>query len=147
VYVKRAVGVHFGHDAGIAVVSENGIEKFLSKERISRFKHALGWDFSTVEAELSTNLASPIGLSATQDSKGIITEAGGRLWIKSKSPRVKFGSQVLDPRVAGKLLWARNRKDVAFFKVRENWNSKIITNGQLRYTNGLRNLKSFTKVT
>jgi carbamoyltransferase len=158
--MKRAVGIHFGHDAGFAVVSERGIEKFLSKERLSRCKHAVGWDFATLERELAKETGHPVGWSITQGGEvdgrgldldgdrkglGLITGAAGRTSIQTKSRR--FGTEDL-PRVKDLAMisphyaWtkAENPLDVYQFSFNDNWNPTLTVRGNLKYTSGLRGL-------
>jgi carbamoyltransferase len=47
------VGLHFGHDASIAVLRDGQVVAFIEKERTSRIKHAIGLDLSDVVAALA----------------------------------------------------------------------------------------------
>lgn len=128
--MKRAIGIHLGHDAGIAVVSENGIDRYLSKERRSRCKLAAGWDYATFAAELQACSGSPIGLSNTQGSHGIITEPLHDLHVHGPSRRIKFEQIALPDKIkAKKLAWAQSlsNKSVASYQLRERWPSNVLT--------------------
>lgn len=61
----HAVGIHFGHDSGLAKIGENGIVRYASKERISRVKHAMGLSVDDLDGFLSA--CDVVGLSSTQD--------------------------------------------------------------------------------
>jgi carbamoyltransferase len=142
--LKRAVGIHLGHDAGIAVVSENGIEKFLSKERLSRCKNAMGWDFESLNHTLATESDSPVGLTTTQESLGMIVGGEMKFRIASRSPSIEFGQiNISNRKHRRKFAWASGKDSADYLLIRENWESKILTNGQLRYTKGLRQLSKF----
>jgi len=61
----RAVGLHFGHDAGVASVNQDGLERFISKERRVRTKHAIGLSLDDIAPFLEAG--TPVGLSSTQN--------------------------------------------------------------------------------
>lgn len=61
----HAVGLHFGHDSGIASISQNGLDRFVSKERTSRVKHAIGLSVNDLDSFLTD--CDTIGLSHTPD--------------------------------------------------------------------------------
>jgi len=61
----RAVGLHFGHDAGVASVTAEGLIGFLSKERRIRTKHALGLSLEDLYPFLERG--AKVGLSSTQN--------------------------------------------------------------------------------
>lgn len=46
------LGLHFGHDAGAAVLRDGRLESFVLRERVSRIKHAMSLDQDTVERAL-----------------------------------------------------------------------------------------------
>ena len=46
------LGLHFGHDAGAAVLRDGRLESFVLRERVSRIKHAMSLDRATVERAL-----------------------------------------------------------------------------------------------
>ena len=83
----KALGLHFGHDASGAILDENGLTRFLNKERTSRTKHALGLsseDLRSLFADIDEDTC--VGLSSTQEvplfhAKDVILEIGkGRQW-------------------------------------------------------------------
>jgi carbamoyltransferase len=66
------LGLHFGHDAAVALVRDGEVIAFLEKERKNRVKHALGLDFSDVsdvleEAGLSSRDVDSCAVTSTQD--------------------------------------------------------------------------------
>lgn len=66
------LGLHFGHDAAVALVRDGEVVSFLEKERKNRVKHALGLDFSDVsdileEAGLSSKDVDYCAVTSTQD--------------------------------------------------------------------------------
>ena len=63
--MTKAIGLHFGHDAGCAILGPDGIQRYVSKERTSRVKHAMGLSFEDIELFLGD--CDVIGLSTTQD--------------------------------------------------------------------------------
>jgi carbamoyltransferase len=48
----KILGLHFGHDASIAVLDEGRVVSYLEKERTSRTKHAIGIDLRDVQSAL-----------------------------------------------------------------------------------------------
>jgi carbamoyltransferase len=46
------LGLHFGHDAGAAVLCDGRVASFVLRERLSRVKHAMSLDVATIERAL-----------------------------------------------------------------------------------------------
>lgn len=62
------VGLHFGHDASATIMSADGLQRFINKERLSRTKHALGLSSEDVRSALSSSDPDAlVGLSSTQN--------------------------------------------------------------------------------
>jgi carbamoyltransferase len=47
------LGLHFGHDAGVAVLRDGALLAYVMRERHSRIKHAISLEFETIELALS----------------------------------------------------------------------------------------------
>ena len=63
----QAAGLHFGHDASGALVAEDGLVRFLDKERRSRVKHAIGLGADDVREILTgAGADTMVGLTSTQ---------------------------------------------------------------------------------
>ena len=80
----QAIGLHFGHDASGSVLDQNGLTRFLNKERRTRVKHALGLSSDDLRELLKDAPADAmLGLSSTQmvpmfhDADVEIAMAGG----------------------------------------------------------------------
>lgn len=49
------LGLHFGHDAGVAVIRDGVVESCILRERTSRIKHVTGLDRKTIEQALAAS--------------------------------------------------------------------------------------------
>jgi carbamoyltransferase len=146
--MHKAIGINFGHDAGIAVVSDQGIEQYISKERLSRCKAAYGWDLDTLATVLKSNSRASIAISTAQDRFGPIVDARGRIHIQSSSPHLQFNSVWPDDIIfnpVGRFGWIKNagKENCAAIKVDEDWGSRIKKYGHLRHSHALRRMKLF----
>jgi carbamoyltransferase len=67
------LGLHFGHDASVAVVADGRVVNCVVRERLSRVKHALGLDAGTVLAALDDAGVHPreIDLCAVTSTQAI----------------------------------------------------------------------------
>ncbi|MDY7096274.1 MAG: carbamoyltransferase N-terminal domain-containing protein, partial [Acidobacteriota bacterium] len=120
------LGLHFGHDAAVALVRDGEVVAFLEKERKNRIKHALGLDFSDVrdvleDAGLSPRDVDYCAVTSTQDVEYCFFEPerlsfvfGGPAIHEIPSPlwRRRYGDAEEPPPGAGKLEGLRRLAEV-----------------------------------
>ena len=63
---KTSIGIHFGHDASITILTENKII-YKSMERMTRVKHALGINSGFLADTLASCNANSINMTSTQE--------------------------------------------------------------------------------
>jgi len=73
------LGLHFGHDAAASIIIDGKVVAYVMRERISRIKHALGLDKSTIDAvlgqaDLRIIDIDYVAISSTQKKELIFTE-------------------------------------------------------------------------
>ncbi|MCU1266195.1 MAG: carbamoyltransferase [Acidobacteria bacterium] len=71
------LGLHFGHDASVAVVIDGHLSTFLQRERLSRIKHAYSLDRQIVELALdrsgvTVNEIDAVAVTSTQGCEPIL---------------------------------------------------------------------------
>lgn len=82
----QAAGLHFGHDAGAALIDGAGLQRFVDKERRSRVKHALGLSAADLREVLGgTGDKVLVGLSSTQELP-VFFEPGLEITIDGATP-------------------------------------------------------------
>ncbi len=96
------VGLHFGHDAGVAVLI-NGIPKCnLIRERHNRCKHSFGINVSHIEealfdANLKVEDIDMVAITSTQCYELVVVDKTDELILEyGQDPNRKFGSVLYD---------------------------------------------------
>lgn len=83
----NVLGLHFGHDGGVAVLRDGVPSVVLLTERISRIKHARGLDESTIHAALQ---AAGLGVADIDFCAITTTQTYPLLFAPNQSLRVRF---------------------------------------------------------
>jgi predicted NodU family carbamoyl transferase len=63
--LNKSIGLHFGHDASICILEHNNIN-FLSQERRTRIKHAIGLNSDEIISLIQSHKFEKIDISSTQ---------------------------------------------------------------------------------
>lgn len=91
-----ALGIHFGHDASVAVCSPQGILFALQEERVSRIKHHFGFPRQSIELALAHCglTANDIGLVAFSTSQAMFPERRNAWVIPADGDRLPASAQL-----------------------------------------------------
>jgi len=117
-----ALGIHFGHDAAVAVCSAQGILFALQEERVSRIKHHFGFPRQSIEIALAHCGVTPqdIQLVAFSTSQPMFPERRNTWVVPADGDRLpastQLGATSRDKRQPAERL-AQTRE-----KVRRKWN-------------------------
>ena len=96
------LGLHFGHDAGIAVLKNGKAICNLIRERYNRAKHSFGINVSHIEdalnySNLSLHDVDMIAVSSTQNYELVVVDKPDQLELNfGKNPKQKFPSLMYD---------------------------------------------------
>ena len=96
------LGLHFGHDAGIAVLKNGKAICNFIRERHNRAKHSFGINVSHIEEALNySNLSiqdiDMIAVSSTQNYELVVVDKPDQLELNfGKNPKQKFPSLMYD---------------------------------------------------
>ena len=96
------LGLHFGHDAGIAVLKNGKTIWNLIRERYNRAKHSFGINVSHIEealnySKLSIQDIDMIAVSSTQNYELVVVDKPDQLELNfGKNPKQKFPSLMYD---------------------------------------------------
>lgn len=76
------LGLHFGHDASVAVLVDGWLAAFIQRERLSRIKHAYSLDRATVECALdkagvAVEAVDVVAVTSTQGCEPILSNFDG----------------------------------------------------------------------
>ncbi|HVQ12558.1 MAG TPA: carbamoyltransferase C-terminal domain-containing protein [Vicinamibacterales bacterium] len=117
-----ALGIHFGHDASVAVCSPQGILFALQEERVSRIKHHFGFPRQSIGIALSHCGLTPqdIGLVAFSTSQALFPERRNAWIVPAEGDRLPADAQS-NATARDKLPPAERIKQVRE-KVRRTWN-------------------------
>ena len=102
IYLMVILGLHFGHDAGIAVLKNGKAICNFIRERHNRAKHSFGINVSHIEDALSySNLSlhevDMIAVSSTQNYELVVVDKLDQLELNfGKNPKHKFPSLMYD---------------------------------------------------
>jgi carbamoyltransferase len=90
-----ALGIHFGHDASVAVCSPQGILFALQEERVSRIKHHFGFPRQSVAVALAHCGLSPqdIGIVAFSTSQPMFPQRRNAWIVPAEGDRQPAGAQ------------------------------------------------------
>ncbi len=85
-----AIGIHFGHDASVAVCSPQGILFALQEERVSRIKHHFGFPRQSIEIALGHCGLTPhdIGLVAFSTAQALFPERRNAWIVPAEGDRL-----------------------------------------------------------
>ncbi len=117
-----ALGIHFGHDASVAICSPQGILFALQEERVSRIKHHFGFPRQSIEVALAHCAVSPqdIGIVAFSTSQAMFPERRNTWVVPAEGDRQPASAQA--NATARDRLPARERLIQLREKVRRTWN-------------------------
>jgi len=90
-----ALGIHFGHDASVAVCSPQGILFALQEERVSRIKHHFGFPRQAIEIALAHCGLEPedIGIVAFSTSQAMFPERRNAWVVPAEGNRLPANAQ------------------------------------------------------
>ena len=91
-----ALGIHFGHDASVAICSSEGILFALQEERVSRIKHHFGFPRQSIEIALGHCGLRPndIGLVAFSTSQAMFPERRNAWIVPAEGDRLPATAQL-----------------------------------------------------
>src|ERR1700732_524035 len=92
------LGLHFGHDATIAILVDGHLAAFVQRERTSRIKHAYSLDRETLDLALSQANLKPqqidlVTVTSTQGCEPILARFDG--FAMNYDPRLAVGPEAL----------------------------------------------------
>lgn len=105
------LGLHFGHDATIAVLANGHLAAFVQRERTSRIKHAYSLDRETLDLALSQANVKPhqidlVTVTSTQGCEPILARLDGL--TMNYDSRLAVGPEALLVRSLGDPKWVEN---------------------------------------
>jgi carbamoyltransferase len=117
-----ALGIHFGHDASVAVCSPQGILFALQEERVSRIKHHFGFPRQSLEIALAHCRLTPedIGLVAFSTWQALFPERRNAWIVPAEGDRLPAHAQ--SPTTARDKLPPAERVAQLREKVQRTWN-------------------------
>jgi carbamoyltransferase len=119
---RLALGIHFGHDASVAVCSPEGILFALQEERVSRIKHHFGFPRQSIELALAHCgiTGRDIDIVAYSTSQALFPERKGSWVVPADGDRLPASAQM--NATARDRLAPAERLAKLRDKVRRTWN-------------------------